>query len=277
MSLAALASGAWQVAKPILIGAATQFASNAAGKLGSNIAGAWGQTGSNSGGSEGSSSGGSWQQAGTNDQLNQQQRYEQHQQQQNFLNAQGNYNFKSMLTSMGYNTLGAITQGVYNSISQAAAMNYNSAQAQRQMAFEERMSNTAYQRAVEDMRKAGINPILAYAQGGASTPTGASGAVNAASMGMPSSSAASVGLQSGVAPVSSYSSSGGSWQQSQQSSWQLGETLYNYHMINQNSAGSVEKQVKEVNKKAAELADATRKTQKQNRASSYLGGAGGAN
>ena len=45
--------------------------------------------------------------------------------------------------------------------------------AQRQMNFQERMSNTAYQRAVADMRKAGINPIMVSKLGGASTPTGA--------------------------------------------------------------------------------------------------------
>jgi hypothetical protein len=142
---------------------------------------------------------------------------------------QSKYNSQSMLKQMGYNTLQAIMQGVYNHIENSVAMNYNSAEALANRNWQEHMSSTAYQRAVEDMKKAGLNPILAFANGGASTPGGSAGTISGASMGLASSSALGVSRSGGFVP-NAYESS--SWSKSDwynaAQSWQ--QMLSSTHM-----------------------------------------------
>lgn len=87
--------------------------------------------------------------------------------------------------------IGSALGGVLGFLGQDDANDSNREIAKENRDFQERMSNTSYQRAVGDMQKAGLNPMLAYSQGGASTPAGSTATMgNALGAGVASAQAA---------------------------------------------------------------------------------------
>jgi len=83
--------------------------------------------------------------------------------------------------------VGAAMGAVGSYLGGQTANKANQQMAQQQMAFQADMSGTAYQRATKDLKAAGLNPMLAYMKGGASTPSGATaGSSNASAGGTPS-------------------------------------------------------------------------------------------
>lgn len=72
---------------------------------------------------------------------------------------------------------GSLLSGVLGHSAQSAANRANIKLQRDNQAWMERMSNTSWQRSVADMLKAGINPMLAVSQGGASTPSSSAATV----------------------------------------------------------------------------------------------------
>lgn len=106
------------------------------------------------------------------------------------------------LIGAGVGALGSAVSGVLGNSATKNTNKTNLAISRQQMAFQERMSNTAHQRETSDLVKAGLNPILSATGGsGASSPAGAS-----ATMQSPDMSYVGKSLEGGITNALNYQS-----------------------------------------------------------------------
>lgn len=104
----------------------------------------------------------------------------------------------STLGSFWNEISGTAQNNQFNREESAIARAYNSAEAQKDRDWQEYMSNTAYQRAVDDMKKAGLNPAT-IGGNAADVPSGAVASASPATASSSGSSGGVLGLAAGIA------------------------------------------------------------------------------
>lgn len=80
--------------------------------------------------------------------------------------------FVSGLLGSGAQYLGGRDTNAANAAMAARQMDFQREENQKAMDFSREMADSQYQRGVRDLKKAGLNPMLAYSNGGAAAPTG---------------------------------------------------------------------------------------------------------
>lgn len=90
----------------------------------------------------------------------------------------------SAQTAMDFNREMMEKQMAYNAEQAEIARQHSAMEAEKTRNWQKEQTDTAYQRAVEDLKKAGLNPILAASRGGAESGAGAMGAISSANAGL---------------------------------------------------------------------------------------------
>jgi len=96
-------------------------------------------------------------------------------------NAANQTNMEMQKDAQAYNSDQARIDREFQASQVSGQQAFNAQEAEKSRSYQTQMSNTAYTRAVQDMKNAGLNPMLTVTQGGASTPSGATATGAAAS------------------------------------------------------------------------------------------------